>query len=380
MTLPTRDFDVATINQVVDTLGKAGLSTHDKLVIAGQWLSAQGGDGRRVFSYSTPLAATEAACGPDFVRGFAHVDWIDGESVVQAEETSVEDGFNKRFHAIESDLDALGRDAAKSFQCLAELRASLQALLEEVRTELNRLNADVYDCCKRHGPPDHLTFPVPVRPGLLTATAFLGKVDMLGKPMQLWQTEAGTVLLPNQPAASIGDPWNDTRVIRSAELARTVAENAEIDKLFGGEQAVTKEALVAKAGDIISPNGMRVKDLVAILPEGTRFTSSADLVREVGEREAAALRTSGTADAALANAFGLGTDVDALSAAPLDRLGAIPIAARTAFVAAGITTLGDFAAKQPKELAAILKKARVPSSAGDIPAWLSTAGTLLKTK
>ena len=314
------------------------------------------------------------------MRGFAHVDWIDGESVVQAEETSVEDGFNKRFHAIEADLDALGRDAAKSFQCLAELRAALQALLEEVRTELNRLNADVYDCCKRHGPPDHLTFPVPVRPGLLTATAFLGKVDMLGKPMQLWQTEAGTVLLPNQPAATIADPWNDTRVIRSAELARAVAENREIEALFGNEGGVTKETLVAKAGDVISPNGMRVKDLLAILPEGTKLASSADLVREVGEREAAALRTSGTVDAALASTFGLGTEIDALAAAPLERLGAIPVAARTAFVAAGITTLGAFAGKQPKELAAILKKARVPNAAGDIPAWLSTAATLLRTK
>jgi hypothetical protein len=379
MTLPTLDFDVATINQVVETLGKAGLSTHDKLVIAGQWLSAQGGDERRVFSYAKPLSAAEPACAPPFTRGFAHVDWIDGESVVQAEATSVEDGFNKRFHAIEADLDALGRDAAKSFQCLAELRASLKELLDEVRTELNRLNADVYECCRKHDRPDHLTFPAPNR-GLLTATTFLGKVDVLGKPMQLWQTEAGTVMLPNQPTAIIGDPWSDTRVMRSAELARTVAENRDIEALFANDQAVTKEALIANAGDVLSPNGMRVKDLVAILPDGTRLATSADLVREVGEREAAALRTSGTADAALANAFGLGTEIDTLAAAPLERLAAIPVAARTAFIAAGIKTLGDFAEKQPKELAAILKKARVPSAAGDVPAWLSTASTLLKTK
>ena len=187
-------------------------------------------------------------------------------------------------------------------------------------------------------------------------------------------------MLPNQPTAIIGDPWSDTRVMRSAELARTVAENRDIEALFANDQAVTKEALIAKAGDVLSPNGMRVKDLVAILPDGTRLATSADLVREVGEREAAALRTSGTADAALANAFGLGTEIDTLAAAPLERLAAIPVAARTAFIAAGIKTLGDFAEKQPKELAAILKKARVPSAAGDVPAWLSTASTLLKTK
>jgi hypothetical protein len=380
MTSPIADFDVATVTQVVDTLTKVGLSTHDKLIIAGQWLSAQAGDERHVFSYAKPLSASLPACAPTFARSFAHVDWIDGESVVQAGETSVEDGFNKRFHAIEADLDALGTDVAKTFQCVAELRASLRDLLEEVRSELNRLNADVFECCKKSGRPDHLTFPAPTRPGLLSATAFLGKVDILGKPMQLWQTEAGTVLLPNQPAAFAGDPWNDTRVIRSAELARTVAENRAIDALFENNTAVTKEALVKAAGETLSPNGMRVKDLVAILPEGSSFTSSTELLREVGEREAAALRTSGTADAALANAFGLGTEIETLPAAPLERLGAIPTAARAAFIAAGITTLGDFGGKQPKELAAILKKARVPTSAGDVPAWLNTATTLLRTR
>jgi hypothetical protein len=85
-------------------------------------------------------------------------------------------------------------------------------------------------------------------------------------------------------------------------------------------------------------------------------------------------------EGALSAAFGLGTEVATLPEAPLERLGAIPTAARTAFVAAGITTLGAFSAKQPKELNAILKKAGVPATAGDVPAWLATTGTLLKTK
>lgn len=44
---------------------------------------------------------------------FAHQDWVDGEDVGQAEQTTGEDGFNTRFHRIESDLDALGSDFAQ---------------------------------------------------------------------------------------------------------------------------------------------------------------------------------------------------------------------------------------------------------------------------
>ena len=68
MTAPSVDFDITTVTQVVNALTQAGLSTHDKLVITGQFLSAQAGEERRIFSYSEPLAATEPACAPTFVR------------------------------------------------------------------------------------------------------------------------------------------------------------------------------------------------------------------------------------------------------------------------------------------------------------------------
>jgi len=381
MTAPSVDFDITTVTQVVNALTQAGLSTHDKLVITGQFLSAQAGEERRIFSYSEPLAATEPACAPTFVRAFAHVDWVDGESVVQAGESSVEDGFNKRFHAIERDLDALGADAAKAFDCLAEVRGALQKLLEEVRTELNRLNADVFECCKRGGGrPPVLTFPAPGGGSVLTGTQFLGNVDVSGRAMQLWQTEAGTIMLPNQPTSTAGDPWNDPRVLRSAELARTIAANKAIDAMFTDNKAVTKEAIVKQLGNTLTPNGMRLGDLLAILPTGTRFASSADLLRDVTEREAAALRTSGTVDAALTAAFGLGTDVATIADAPVERFGAIPVAQRQALIKAGITTLGALAAKQPSDLAYIVKKAGVSAPASEIAAWHTTADALLKTK
>jgi hypothetical protein len=102
---------------------------------------------KRTFAYGETLPANEAACAPVFARSFVHIDWIDGESVVQAEETSIEAGFNNRFHKIEDDFDAMNADVRKLFECLAELRHDLAARLEEIRVELNRINTDLAECC-----------------------------------------------------------------------------------------------------------------------------------------------------------------------------------------------------------------------------------------
>lgn len=62
------------------------------------------GSSRHVFNYADTFDALQPGCTVNFERSFSHTDWIDGESVVQAEETTIEDGFNTRFHRIEDDL------------------------------------------------------------------------------------------------------------------------------------------------------------------------------------------------------------------------------------------------------------------------------------
>src|SRR5215213_1453351 len=93
---------------------------------------------QRLFDYQRPFPATDPDCVSTFARSFRHEDWVDGESVVQAEQTSIEDGFNHRFHRIEEDLDALAADVAKAFLCLGEMRGDLRAILDEIKAELNR--------------------------------------------------------------------------------------------------------------------------------------------------------------------------------------------------------------------------------------------------
>jgi len=106
------------------------------------------GKSQRRFSYKVTFESTAPECVAAFVRSFAHVDWIDGESIVQAEENSIEEGFNRRFHKIEADLDALDADVRKVFDCTGKMRAEIADRLEEIKLELNRINADVHEKCQ----------------------------------------------------------------------------------------------------------------------------------------------------------------------------------------------------------------------------------------
>jgi hypothetical protein len=98
------------------------VSKADAAVIVGNWIVENVGRAPRVFLYRTDFPATDTGCTPQFVRSFVHQDWVDGEDVVQAEQTTGEEGFNLRFHRIEGDLDALARDVATAFVCLAVQR------------------------------------------------------------------------------------------------------------------------------------------------------------------------------------------------------------------------------------------------------------------
>jgi hypothetical protein len=114
---------------------------------------------QRVFDYQRQFPPTDPDCVSTFARSFQHQDWVDGESVVQAEQTSIEDGFNVRFHRIEQDLDALGANVAKAFLCLGEMRGDLRAILDEIKLELNRVNSDLFALKDGTGRPPPLPLP-----------------------------------------------------------------------------------------------------------------------------------------------------------------------------------------------------------------------------
>jgi hypothetical protein len=97
------------------------------------------------FDFNTPFSQTDPNLVPRFTRSFEHDDWIDGESIVQAEQTPTEEGFNSRFRKIIADLDALADDSRRALLSTAAMRASLFAIIGELEKELSRLGAPTED-------------------------------------------------------------------------------------------------------------------------------------------------------------------------------------------------------------------------------------------
>jgi hypothetical protein len=85
---------------------------------------------------------TDPNGGYNFVRTFQHVDWIDGESLVQAGKTPEEGGINERLHKIEADLDALGDNVRRAFIAVETLRAQVSICLNQIVTVLNAKDKD----------------------------------------------------------------------------------------------------------------------------------------------------------------------------------------------------------------------------------------------
>ncbi|MGV9818743.1 hypothetical protein [Nocardia xishanensis] len=95
------------------------------------------------FEFRTEFPETDPECVAHFAPSFQHVDWIDGSSIVQAEQTPTEEGFNSRFRKIMADLEAAGDDAKRALDCTATVRRSLFAIIQELETELERIGGPV---------------------------------------------------------------------------------------------------------------------------------------------------------------------------------------------------------------------------------------------
>jgi hypothetical protein len=352
------------VDEIYNTVLTKGMSPSVANAFVGEWLLVNAGKARRVFNYSQAFNAVEAACTANFVRSFVHADWIDGESVVQASETPEEQGFNQRFHRLEADLDALGGNVALTFTCMANLRRELKNLLEEIRAELNRINADL----------DPRRPDSPVRPGLVDSGTFLGKFKINEAPMQLWQTATGMFMLPD--VETLSTPiWNDPRTLRFSQLSRYIEENAQVRTTF--PQAVSKAEFLRSFGNERVADGTFVRDLIAMLPEEARYASIDEMSADLTTRETAAFRTTPGAREAAAVSLGLGGKPDQLGEASVDVFNALPADARSALSRNGVTTISKLADMPAEKITSLFKKEKVQDvSRGDIAGALALAKSI----
>ena len=321
------------------SLANAGIQAEVARDIVGLWIGDSIRRGR-TFGYSHAFTATEPACEPaPFTREFVHVDWVDGESAVQAGSSPTEDGFNERFHRIERDLDRVGALMAQAVTCMSAMRATLAGSLNEIASELNRINGDLA------GQRLTGTGPTPTGP-IGRGYQFVGKTRYFDKSVMVWQDSDGRLInLPD--AQTIGLP--PTAEMRAPRAAEVIGRDADIRAAFAGP--VTKGDLVARFGDRPTQDGHKLADVLATIPDTQAFASLDAMVAKLGDQDVALLRGIG-ADTAVRASVGLQIGA-AAAAADVGRLEGVSPALSAALAEANVKTVADLSALTPERVLAI---------------------------
>jgi hypothetical protein len=356
-------FGGITANEVYGTLKTARINDDDARRFVAGWVWENAYGLGRTFAYTHPLSVTDPAGPPvPFAREFAHTDWLDGESAVQAGETPTEEGFNLRFHKIEHDLDRLGVLGAQLAASTAAMRATIAAALEEIHAELNRINADVASLKAGRGSS---TVPGPVKfdPGI----KFVGATQYFNKPVQIWQTENGQMLaLPTVNPVSVPQ----AAVSRAPEVGEILTRDPDIGAVF--HNPVSVGDLITNFGDRRATDGRPLADLLSALPPAATFASPDALVAELADRDAALMRGTGADVVARSE---LGVPAGSAANAPVDRLEGVNAAMTNALNAANVNNLGDLGAMSSQNLLITLAARNITISAGQASAIIAKART-----
>lgn len=374
MAVETLQLQGMPISDVMTQIKQTGVGEAEASVILGNWLIQQGASQQRVFSYQTSFPATETGCVEKFAPSFHHTDWVDGESVVQAQQSTGEEGFNSRFHKIENDFAAVRTDIGQAFACLAEMRAAIRSLLDELRTQINLINADLYNMGQSRTttpwrPPYYSEY---ITPFDASSAKYLGATKYFAQDVNVWQTSQGTIMLPSvTPVQS--NPASDPRVAGTTGIAKFLASDAAYQAQYAGK-GITKADLVKNFGTQTLDNGMSIADAVSILPDTATYASSDAMVADLAERQAGAIRSAGGTDVVHA-ALGVEAQAGAAAAAPVANLPGVSSTTAAALSKGGITTVAQLASANTADVSKALTKAGVAMNVGDVAGVAALAKT-----
>jgi hypothetical protein len=351
---------------LIKQLTTSGVSTRDAALIASTWIYQNIGQIQRVFAYGAAFRSVEPDCSDTFAQTFFHTNWIDGQDVVQAGASANDEGFNSRLHKVQRDIGALGAEIAKIYTCVANMRENLAARLEEIATELNRIDADL--------PTPTTTLPVNRTgrfSGIVENSQFLGLTQLDKQSVSVWKTEAGTMILPAITPLT-GDPAANLNVRTASSLA-AFATDAAVQNAFAAKPFSAVD-FTKRFGAVTLPTGVNVADVVSTLPSTARFNSVNDLVTAVGEQQAASFRAQSGVPEVLANALKLQTQGAPLGTASVDTLSTLSDQQKNALKTAGIMTIGALASADTVAIGSAFTKAGITQvAAGDLAATKATA-------
>jgi len=349
---------VSELAEVLKATGAQISEAEAGLLISG-FVFEQFGRTLRRFDYSQPFPAEVPACAPAFQRSFVHLDWTDGESVVQAGTTPTEAGFNQRFHQIEADLDALWENIRRSAGCLSDMRKELRTLLDEIRAEINQINSEIHELRaavdRPSGPPS-----VPPFVELIDQNKFRGTVLIDNKPGSLWETPQGLLVLPPITAGPGRVLVSDPRVNDGSVLNRHFFERPPIRERYRADpNRLTKKDLILNFGDERVSDGRMLRELLEPLPDDTTFADLDSVVEVVARADADRLRLMPGGAEIITNSFNEGVNVTRVADAPLSEARFLAPPLREALVREGVTTVGRMSSLGTEGVMRIMRDANV---------------------
>ena len=339
--------------KVVDALRQARVADTHIVDIVGNWsVGATRTPTPTAFRFTTDVQANDANCASTYGRAFAHTDWIDGESRVQAGMTPEELGFNARFHAIENEFDAVAAQLDRVGRCAQELRADLLGIVNELQSKITSMQNAIHglqqdrDDGDRNGP------------------AILGTIDVggiskfvtkFGNDFKFVSMDTAPIMTdPKVYERGVFDPkvMSPDRMRVLVDEIDGVMDNPTISRLFVGGTPVTVADLRRNASNVTLPSGVTIGSLLANADATTRFESPGDavggIVGVIAEDLPAATVTELRRDVFEAVA------VDRTGSAVLNSnvAGAVTGAAgvNDALVGAGVARVGDVSGSRPSVL------------------------------
>lgn len=343
------------------SLKKQGYSTAQVASLVSATLAGVSYATPTAFRFATSVEATDPQCQITYRRTFAHDDWTDGRSRVQAGTTPDELGFNARFHALESELDAVAAQFDGVGRCLAGLRADLHGIARELESVLSTLRREVAELRREQSPV------LPKLENWARTQRVIGYQTVAdgSTKILLQKGEEVTFLDAKNFVAKFTQTFEPGRDVKETarDLGR-VAGALEVDDAVRRRVAfgVTRDELVEELGGrLLDLDGQAVllADVLADVPGAVRFTSVQELSDAVAT--AAVNRTAG-GDAGQVRAEVLAPALQDATAAKVreaEVTALVTVSPETSSVvtAAGFTTIGKLAETSAGELVRAASKA-----------------------
>jgi hypothetical protein len=363
-------------DELVTRIIDRGVSKYDAAKLVNNLVAIHLGHAPRRFRYSAPVPQAEAlACSPAFARLFAHQDWVDGESVVQAGESADDKGFNWRFNSLAADLDDLNLDAKRLYECLVVVVTAYAAALADVGAELNRLNSDVASLMQR------LPAETPWRVDINDSPQFLGVRELDGRKVTMWKTDQNVMVLPGVETIALKDTIGQ-RLETSGLVMRYAATNKDFAKELAG--GVAMKDLAVKFGAEPLGDGRTLEQALAVLPPEASFTTLEAAAEAVNIQEQAFIKSTVGSVEAVSTVTGVtseGKPLTAISATAVAMSVAnAPAELTTGLSKAGLNSVEDVAALGSKQLVGKLNAQGVTLSVGQALELSARASMLAKLR